>query len=471
MTCFFGIPFLIFGNMAGNAIQFGVLMQVAIEPSCQDDSCRSRGKVVGWAIFVITICALINIATREFSIRLNNTFALIKVSFLVVTTFLGIIYGSIKGNGCSQINFTNQGEGGSFGDIVVAIFYAMYAFGGYEQPFYVLAEVASPRQTFGKAATWSMLGVLALFPLANVSYVCMSPYTGNDSLPDNMAIAMFARLSGASVADINNPADTGPIRGAAAILAFFIFGNVMAQTFTASRVKQEIAKEGILPWSHQLSASNTTILAKLTSKKGSRPAIENIDGHLEQAPGMATLIHWIFAMLLICVVGGVLPPTKAYKTLSYLKTYTVLGVMGLLTCGGLLYMKIDSMLGRKSRRRWSEKATWQGGLGPIPAIMATASLAVLLFGSFAKPLDGAVGPGDMPWWILPTIGWLVVLLGSVWWVGLQIVQWKRGKKLVRERVPFIEIDAKGQPIQRVEQVMWSWVPYKILAGGFSSTYV
>lgn len=466
MTCFFGIPFIIFGNLAGNAIQFGVYMMIAINPDCHTDDCRSKGSVVAWAIFVLTACSLLNVATRKFSIRLNNIFALVKLTFLVAMMFAGFIYGSINGDGCKSINFERKGEPRAFGDIVMAVFFAMYPFGGHDQPFYVLAEVAEPRQKFGKAVGWTLFGLMILYPLVNVSYSCMVPYTGNSSLPDNMAIAMFARLSGTPVTDLNNPENTGPVRAAAAILAVFIFGNVMAQTFTASRVKQEIAKEGILPCSHQLSADSTTLVARLTSSKAHATPVEDIDGHLEQTPAMATLLHWAFAVLLVCVVGGALPPTEAYRVLTYLKVYIIIGIMGLLTCAGLLYLKIDSAMGTKSRRHWSEKATWNTGFGPLPALFATISLAILLFGAFA-PSISITKFNDFASWILPTVSWLVILLGIGWWLGLQFVQWKRGEKLVRERIPFIEIDGTGEPIQKVEQVTWSWVPYQILQRRFS----
>jgi amino acid transporter len=468
MTCFFGIPFIILGNMAGNAVQFGVLMMLVINPNCQDDQCRDHGKVVGWGIFVLTLCALLNVVTREFSIRLNNVLALIKVSYLVITTFAGIIYGSVHGGGCRQITMENKGAGGGFSDIMMAVFFAMYPLGGYDQPFYVLAEVAKPGLKFAKAVTCAMVGLLVLYPLVNVSYLCLAPYSGNDSLPDNMAIAMFARLSGTPVSDLNNPKNSGPIRGAAAILAFFIFGNILAQTFTGTRVKQEIAKEGILPWSHQLSADSMTLIARLTTPPDRRPGIDNIDDHPEQTPLVATLLHWSVAVLLVAVVGGVLPPTQAYRVLTYIKSYTIIGVMGLLTCGGLLYLKIDSALGAKSRRKWSQKATWSTGFGPGPAIFATVSLVMLLFGCFA-PSNIHTSTDTMESWILPTASWAICLLGVVWWLGLKLVGRSKKSKLVRERIPSIEIDVTGQPIQKAEQVIWNWIPWKILNGGFSNS--
>jgi len=57
------------------------------------------------------------------------------------------------------------------------------------------------------------------------------------------------------------------------ILAFFIFGNIIAQTFTASRVKQEIAKEGILPWSFLFAKGSDTFSARLFSPRSRGAAI------------------------------------------------------------------------------------------------------------------------------------------------------------------------------------------------------
>src|SRR5438045_755406 len=80
MTCVFGIDFIVFGNLAGNAIQFGVFMQAAINPGCTEENpCFNKAGAIGWAIFVLTLSALINIATRRLAIGLNNAFAIIKV--------------------------------------------------------------------------------------------------------------------------------------------------------------------------------------------------------------------------------------------------------------------------------------------------------------------------------------------------------------------------------------------------------
>lgn len=502
MTCIFGIVFIIFGNLAGNALQFGVFMSIAINPRCGErDKCLNQGHVVGWAVGVLTFCALINIITRKYAIGLNNLFAVAKVSFVFVIAVLGIIYGSVNGDTCRQISWKSpvlpDGEvqsGGKLGDIALALFYAMYPYTGYEQPYYVLAEVSQPRRVFAKATTLAMLAALVLFPLTNLSYLCMTPYTGNEHLPENMAIAFFARLSGqdsaAQSVDDNN---TGAIRGVAALLAFFIFGNLMAQTYTASRVKQEIAKEGILPWSLFFATANDTLLSRLASSSSSSSspaspkhkhpghghngsAISELDSHREQAPIPATILHWFFEILLVLVVGLTVEPSKAYRLLTYIYTFVIVGVLGLFTAGGLLYLKIDSFLdkyrgGSTGGRKWAEKSVWQPWLDPLPAVVATFSLAFLLLAAFAPGTattratgdvavggDGSNNEGDLPWWIGPTVGWASVGLGVLWWLGLQFVQWSGRWQLETRRLPVVEIDSDGQAIQRAELVEHNHVP-------------
>ena len=476
MTCIFGIVFIVFGNLAGNALQFGVFMSILINPLCtEDDHCNNRGHVVGWAVGVLTFCALINVITRKYAIGLNNIFAVTKFSFVFVIAILGIIYGSVNGDTCRSITWKSPlppgtpGQSGGLGDIALALFYAMYPYTGYEQPYYVLAEVSQPRKVFARATTISMVTALILFPLTNLSYLCMTPYIGNEDLPENMALAFFERLSGltSTTPKSNPPTSPTAIRGVAFLLAFFIFGNLLAQTYTASRVKQEIAKEGILPKSLFFATGNDTLLSRFGGGSSSsttgksynshKPAVSNLDSHREQAPIPATLLHWFFEIVLVLGVGLSVEPSQAYRLLTYIYTFSIVGILGLFTAGGLLYLKIDSWLS-KNGRNWKEKSIWQPWLDPLPAIVATVALAFMLFAAFVPASTAKEGNGDLAWWIGPMVGCASVGLGVLWWLGLQFVQWSGRWELDTKRLPVVEIDADGQAIQRAELVEHNHVP-------------
>ncbi len=489
MKCVFGISFIIWGNLAGNALQFGVFMQRAIHPTCREDdkSCFHNGYVVGWGVFVLTVCALLNICTRKYTMGLNNILAVAKIVFVFILTVVGIGYGTRHGNQCRQISWepVQKSEAGTIGDISLALFFAMYPYTGYEQPFYVLSEVARPQKTFAKATNLAMLSVLLLFPLVNVSYLCMIPYTGNADLPENMVIRFIEILSGWKRDSSSSTESPAAVQAVSVLLAVFIFGNLMAQTYTASRVKQEVAKEGILPWSLFFATGNDTLFSRLKKPKrispdsimemhpyresiaasssrggagGSGAAIRNLDGHHEQAPFAATFLHWLFEVILLLAIGLSMDvPSQAYGGLTYVYTFVVVGVLGVFTAGGLLYLKIDSwVLGARSRRKWDLKSMWQPWLDPIPAVVATVALTYLLVAAFVPP--SWEKQAGWAWWVGPTVGWGSAMLGVLWWCGLRLVQWAGRWELQTQRLPVVEIDEDGQAIQKAELVEHIKVP-------------
>lgn len=447
-TCVFGITFLAFSNTAGNAIQFGIYVESARHGPGIDPTPGHKARVLGWAVGLMSTCCLINISTRRYAIGLNNAFAVLKIIFLLFIIFAGFGYSTSKGNSCQNLDLAVRGSDRGFGDIMFALVTALYPYGGFEQPFYVLAEVRQPKKTFPKATNWALLALVVMYPLVNVSYLCIVTYDDDASLPDNMALKFFELISRPDF-------ERGSQTMISIILAFFIFGNVLAQTFTASRVKQEVAKEGILPWSLLFSAGSDTLISRLFPKRG---VSNNLDDHREQAPIAATFLHWAVAVLLIVAVGaGLHDPKDAYKFLVYLKAFTILGVLGLLTVGGLLYLKIDSWLSPGGGRGWARKKQWTPWFDPLPSILATGVLAVLLVGLCVRPtvdVKGNLRPTvdvkrSLPYFVYPVAGWTAPLLGVLWWLGLQFVEWRGMWKLEVKRTPLLEVE-KDELVQVAE---------------------
>jgi amino acid transporter len=332
---------------------------------------------------------------------------------------------------------------------------------GYEQPFYVLAQFKRPQRTFAWATTAAMVTTMVLYPLLNVSYLCMTPYEGNESLINNLGLAGFARLAGQS------PHEPGSAvtRVAAGFQACFILGNLLAQTYTASRVKQEIAREGILPKSLLLGRSDLTILARIFGTKSSSPQglnAENDDGLAnndtrERAPIAATIIlHCGFEMLLVIIFGSLLGPSQAYNFLTYVYTYSIVGVLGLLTLGGLLYLKLDSYINGSDGREWTKIAARRKPyFDPLPALVGFIGLAVLLFAAFVRP--SVSKPNELQWYVAPAAGWGAVLLGAVWWAGIRLWERYSYTKLTVRRLPLIYADKDGDPVQTGLVIEHDWV--------------
>jgi amino acid transporter len=439
-TCVFGVIFIVFGHLAANAIQFGIFMVTLTHPQCREgEPCFSKGAVIGWALGVVTLCSFINISTRRLAISLNNWFAVAKVLFVAVLAFMGIVYGSIHGDGCRQISWENKGQGGSFGDIVLALVFAAYPYAGFEQPFYVLAEVRDPRRTFPRATICALSIALVLFPLANLGYLCITPYTGNDDLPQNMVVAMFERLSGNDSG--SDTKENSVVRGVAAILALSAFANIMAQTFTGARVKQEIAKEGILPYSLLFATGSDSLISKLFRHREGGHAAYDIDKHAEQVPIAATGLHLGFEVILILAVGIPLSPTDAYRLLSAIKVFSVVGILGLLTVAGLLYLKVDSLLRDTAGRNWSGIVKFLPWLSPLHVLIATAGLTLIIFGPFVPPTVSQ--GGSIPYFAGLVTAWAMTFASVGWWLWLKFDLRRDRQYLHVERRPFIEPDGDG----------------------------
>jgi len=472
ITCVFGIVFIVFGHLAGNALEFGRVVMIAIypdrdvSPECHEDGkpCIDKIPVIGLAIAILTTCSFINVCTRQLAIRLNNVFAVAKVSFLVVICVLGIAWGTASGDGnmCRQISWEKKTPaGGQFGDIVLALLFATYPYSGFEQPFYVLAEVRRPHKTFPKAVILAMTLATVLFPLVNVSYLCVTPYTGDPQ--SSMILSLFTRISASNNASKNGNGDVevglDSTRAVSAILALSIFGNLMAQTFTATRVKQEIAKEGILPWSLEIATSSNTLLSKFFRRVptgGYSPTLEHVDDHVEQVPMAATLLHWLVEVAFVLGIGIPFPHTTAYRLLTYFKVFGLVITLGAFTVWGLLYLKVDSWARGPKGRQWYRNVQWKPWLDPLHAVVASAALGFLLFATFAKPSDAE--KQQPRWWVGPTSGWAITVGSVGWWLGLRFVQWRGRWRLRRERIPYVEVNEFGEAVQKAEVVECERIP-------------
>ena len=244
------------------------------------------------------------------------------------------------------------------------------------------------------------------------------------------------------------------VRAMAAIIAISIFGNLWVMTYTAARVKQEIAKEGILPWSLYIAAAYRTPYG-LWKKWVSRRTLS--EDEVETAPTVAFGLHWCTSVLLVVVVSPIQDPRKAYSVLVQLYSYTIVILTGCWVSIGLVKIKL-----RKEKWHWQERRRYRPWLSPAHVIIWGIATAFMLIGAFLPPTYGSPyhypSVASIPWYIIPAVGLTAPFWGVLWYWGLLAYEWKIGRHLVvtREAYWMRDPDCPSEYVQQAEIIDHTW---------------
>jgi amino acid transporter len=468
-TCMYGIPFILLGNLAGNAITFGMFFMESL-----GNSNPNHGSVIGAALAVLTVTVLLHMFSRLGGILVNNGFAIIKVLILLSIIILGFIKaggGKLGGEAKAMDNFNSRTSfsgsrsgAAAIPDHVTSLLYVLYSYSGFEQHFYTLSECSNPRKIFPWATITAMGTTTCLFVLVNVACLCAVPKEVQlANIDEPLASLFFKRMFGDSEA---------AQRAMAALVAISIFGNLVVMTFTASRVKQEIAKEGVLPFSLFFATGHTSLWSSFYNKfiaTEDRRRLQDPDQHPEQTPMAALGLHLLTSCTLVGVTS-MLEPANAYSVLVSLYSYCMVIMIAFFVSGGLLYLKFvptpaseDEGI-ESARKEWSERSKEDRFRpGPVPAVICFVVYGFALIAYFAKPADDS--PFSYPtssvrWYVVPTIGVSTLLWGFIWWIGLKVRMAQRTETLTVDRVPWIEEEEPGTDrwIQKGEWVRHYWLP-------------
>jgi len=250
-----------------------------------------------------------------------------------------------------------------------------------------------------------------------------------------------------------------------AFMAFSSLGNVIVSTYTAARVKQEIAKEGILPFS-KLIARNYDALSRLTScfRRGSSPAGQYDRKNLarssetvwhEKTPLGALLVHWFFSLIIILATWGVKKPVTAYTIVFGIYSYTIDAFMAVTIGVGLLVLRICT-----SRTHWNLKSPSNHIISIVSASIFVIANLFPVAALWAPPSGKFLQEQTYAWYLVPMIGLLLMFFSLLYWgffVGVvPRIGGNRGKELKIERIPFFHTE-HGEPVQVAEIVAFDWV--------------
>lgn len=253
-----------------------------------------------------------------------------------------------------------------------------------------------------------------------------------------------------------------------AAIALSILGNIVVMTFTASKVKQEIAKEAIIPWPTVFGSNRSTPWAWIQSKLTSRrqrlfhkdpELLEAESERPEQTPMAALALHWFTAVLLIAVTAK-LSPDVAWRVLVNLYSYVIRIMFGFFTAAGLLYLKLGNRFKFLNNEFVSHFKPWGG---PTAAIIYALVTSFLLVTAWLPPQAGtqlAIESESVKWYIVPAIGISSLTWGIFWYAGLHFVMWKRGEVLEVERLLHCEKDDAegGEWVVKDEAINHRWTP-------------
>jgi amino acid transporter len=128
----------------------------------------------------------------------------------------------------------------------------------------VLSEVKNPRRTLRIAAPLAIAGVTVLYVLANVAYFAAIPKSDLATSEVLVAGLFFRNMFGPKAGGRVLPA----------FVALSNLGKVIAVSFAHSRVNQEFAKEGLLPFS-RFWASNKPLGGPAAAVSRSSPICEH----------------------------------------------------------------------------------------------------------------------------------------------------------------------------------------------------
>ncbi|KAM0232655.1 hypothetical protein ACHAP5_010662 [Fusarium lateritium] len=495
-TCMFGFCFVALGNMAGNCISFATRVLYA---SGNDDP--APGAVRGIAIGIAVLTCFIHTFSRRGGILLNNILAMIKVMILLLIIITAIVVGAgglkthegekvknyIPENTQPSRAFADSGDANGYAHAFLAI---IFSFSGFEQPNYVMGEISRPRR---KHPIAMMLGVgiaILLYMAVNVSYMVVVPR--NAQINTNVAQEFFERTLGSLTEN-----ETGK-RIFNAFLAISSMGNIIVMTYTAARVKQEIAKEGVLPYAKFFAQDGDISLGRLLSwfqKKGMFSSILSTrwlspEDHRERTPVGAFFLHLASCFILIFATWG-MSPTNSYTLLTSLSAYVINAFFGIFLGLGILILRFKGPPRTDKGETQSPAAapqTWRQMTGKhINPILSVICAVIYIVGGLWPIVTIWIKPAirqSLRWWLIPTITWSIIGGSMLWYLGFISFAWRRKQKrneifVVEKKPEFESADVGGsgeKPSGYVlvhETVYLSWIAGEVHessgsgpAGGF-----
>jgi hypothetical protein len=235
-------------------------------------------------------------------------------------------------------------------------------------------------------------------------------------------------------------------------------------------VKQEIAKEGILPkakfFGQSKNLSFGRLLTWIQSDKHSfinkrfhwllkQPWLDPRE-HSQETPFGALFLHWCFTIIMILVTIR-LKPSEAYTVLVDLYSYTIVAIFGFTIAVGMLKLRFSS------RDRWRQKSSFNPFFSILSAILFAIGSAYPIIASWVPPTGAFAKNLPLAWFTTPATAWSILGFGVVWYIGFNLYALRKARKdgveFQVQKVPEFDRDPPpdGPAVQVHETVFLAWV--------------
>ncbi|KAF4587714.1 putative high affinity methionine permease [Ophiocordyceps camponoti-floridani] len=397
-SCFVAAHAVLLGFSSANSLSFGRYVLRATSGN-GDDGWQARAIAIGVVSFAVALHSVF----PKWGIKLLNVLGISKILvlvFIVCTGFAALAGHRRVPNPHNFDEAFSSVDGGGAYEYSKALLMVIYSYSGWEGATYVMGELKRPGKTLAVAAPIAIGSVAVLYVLANVAYFAAIPREQMQRSEVLVADFFFRCMFGNSAA----------VHVLPLLVALSNLGNILAGSFATSRITQEMAKEGLLPFS-RFWASNKPL----------------------NAPAASLLLHWIITVIVL-----VAPPQgPAYTLIINISSYAQAWI-NTLVVAGLLWLHY------KKSEKWT--SPWHTHLS-IAAVFLAANL--FLIGVPFLPPRGGQKEGEYPYYLYPIVGLCTFGLAAAYWVlWRKVIPYFSGHKLESERT----FDENGVEVVRYRQV-------------------
>ncbi|KAL6707409.1 hypothetical protein ACN47E_004188 [Coniothyrium glycines] len=379
-TILFSGFFLTLANSYGNATQFAKHVLLAARPDITESSQLDPRLIRFVAVTVITLVCGIHWFSSRSGLFLNKLVAWYKTILLIVVFACGMKYADVHGS-----EWTDSVDRGGVKDGMAGMVLIFYSYQGWENANYVAGEI----RAFDGTASKRILNIGAFLGVGTVwiLYVLVTLALYN--------VLDYDTLTGPN-SDLTAALKFGPrVFGNATALkicmAISAFGNVLAVTYTASKVKQSIAVQRILPFWHYLQADQKT-------------------------PKGALFLHWITNIVFIAAA-----PTSSdgYSFAIGLYAYGNI-ICSTIVALGLPRLEKQMKTNPKNPNFKLTFFKYKWLLYTLPYVFAAGNILILVFAGKTH-ISGKI---PRLWWFITIVA--ILFVSALYWGVIQLLMKPRG---------------------------------------------